>query len=234
MMPRSLWLSHAGPRGDNQDFILEPTSTGIDWWCAIADGVGSSHHGVSASRICIEATKKTIQDELGMNTLFRAVSEHMSQMATDLGITKSISTTLSVLRLSRHVAFVGHVGDTRITHYRGSGVMTRTHDQTEVQKLMDDGVLSRFQAKRYPRRNVLISAMSTHIEYRLYKNEFDIHVGDRILLTTDGFHQMFDRREIARLSYRHAILGSFFEAIKDSTLMRSLTDDATCLAIEIE
>ena len=234
MTLRSCWLSRAGSRGDNQDLLLEPVSTGLDWWCAIADGVGTSHHGARASRFCIDAIRKTMQDELAMDTLFRAVSAYMIRRAAEIGVTDSMSTTLSVLRLSRCTAFVGHVGDTRITHYRGNGVMTRTHDQTEVQRLVDTGVLSRYQARRYPRKNVLISAMSTHSEYDLYESAFGVHVGDRILLTTDGFHQIVDRREIALLSSRHASLDLFFEGIKDSLSRRSLADDATCLAVEVE
>src|SRR3546814_5436694 len=57
-------------------------------------------------------------------------------------------------------ARVGHVGDSRIYHLRGSGLVTRTKDQTEVQHLIDEGILTPERAKMYPRKNVLLSAIS--------------------------------------------------------------------------
>ena len=116
-------LSLAGPRGHNQDCILEPTTSGADWWCAIADGVGGSRGGGVASQVCIEAVRNSIADGEVMSNLFRKVSDALLRTATADGEDVRMSSTLSVLRISGTAAFVGHVGDTRINHYRGIGVM---------------------------------------------------------------------------------------------------------------
>ena len=226
-------LSLVGPRGENQDCILEPTSSGVDWWCGIADGVGGSRYGAAASRLCIDALKQSIADGKTMDDLFSRISEHLIHKAKIPGFDRDMSSTLSVLRLSRFQAFVGHVGDTRITHYRNGGAIARTHAHTEVQQLLDDGVISKFQARRYPRRNVILSAMTPGKGYNLFKNRFSIRRADRILLTSDGFHQKLWKKGITQFSAGNSVFDSFFRSIEYEVSNVELTDDATCLAIEI-
>jgi PPM family protein phosphatase len=225
--------SIAGPKGENQDAILQPFSVGECVWCGIGDGVGSSAFGGQAARSSLEIVRQVAEGE-SMAELFARVSKRLSEIAAEKGSVKSISTTLSVLRICGDQAFVGHVGDTRISHYRGSGVMARTKDQTEVQKLLDDGVLTKNQARRYPRRNVLLSAMSTGHGYDLFEAEFTVQRGDRILLTTDGFHSKLLRGRIAELSASKPEFDDFWNSIQDALSAESLEDDASCLAIEFE
>ena len=226
-------LSLPGPRGHNQDCVLEPTSSGAEWWCAIADGVGGSGAGEVASRVCIEAVRNSIEDGEAMPRLFRKVADALLRAAKTEVNAARMSSTLSVLRISGTQAFVGHVGDTRISHYRGIGVMGRTRDQTEVQKLLDDGVLTKHQARRYPRKNVILSAMSPQKKFTLFENEFVVKRGDRILLTTDGFHALLQRRAVAEISSNCPAFDMFFTVIEKQLSKLSLTDDATVLALEI-
>ncbi len=224
--------SIAGPKGENQDAVLQPFQLGDCFWCGIADGVGSSALGGLAARNSLEVIKQ-ISDGEPMIDLFATVSRMLSEVAAEQETPKSISTTLSVLRICGDRAIVGHVGDTRISHYRGAGVMARTKDQTEVQKLLDDGVLTKNQARRYPRRNVLLSAMSAGRPYDLYEAEFTVQKGDRILLTTDGFHSKLMRRKIAKISSSTSDFDDFWKLIQEAVAAESLEDDASCLAIEI-
>ena len=227
-------LSLSGPRDLNQDCVLEPLKSGVDWWCAIADGVGGTEFGEVASRMCIEAVKNLAADGETMHTLFYKAADMLSSAAVNEQEYARMGSTLSVLRISGTRAYVGHVGDTRIYHYRGDGVMNRTYDQTEVQKLLDDGILTKYQARRYPRRNVLLSTISPKKKFTLFENEFSIQSGDRILLTSDGFHENLRRREIARISNFNSEFALFVDAIKNALAKITLSDDATVLALEIQ
>ena len=227
-------ISLSGPRDQNQDCVLEPLKSGADWWCAIADGVGGAEFGEVASRMCIEAVKTFAADGETMHMLFNKAAGMLYSAATNEQGSMQMSSTLSVLRISGTQAYVGHVGDTRIDHYRGDGVMNRTYDQTEVQKLLDDGILTKHQARRYPRRNVILSAMSPKKYFTLFENEFSIESGDRILLTSDGFHENLRRREIARISNVNSGFALFFDAINSELAKITLSDDATVLALEIQ
>ncbi|WP_436637822.1 PP2C family protein-serine/threonine phosphatase [Microbaculum sp. FT89] len=222
-----------GPKGENQDAILLPFEAGGCTWCAIADGVGSSALGGLAARTSLQ-TLREVNNRYSMAKVFSIIRQKLADVARDQEVEKPISTTLSVLRICGNRAIVGHVGDTRISHYRGSGVIARTKDQTEVQKLLDDGVLTKHQAARYPRRNVLLSAMSSTRDYDLHEQDFTVQKGDRILLTSDGFHNKLLRRRIAQLSSSNPMFDDFWAALQDDLSTEKLDDDASCLAIEIE
>jgi serine/threonine protein phosphatase PrpC len=225
-------FSIAGPKGDNQDAILPPFEAGSCTWCAIADGVGSSALGGLAARTSVEALQGVTGLE-SMVEVFAHVQNKLVEVAREHEPSKSVSTTLSVLRICGERATVGHVGDTRISHYRGKGVMARTKDQTEVQRLLDDGALTKHQAARYPRRNVLLSAMSAGREYDLYEENFSVEAGDRILLTSDGFHGKLLRGRIAKLSAFYAAFEDFESGLREALSEVTIEDDASCLVIEI-
>jgi len=228
------YFTIAGPKGQNHDAVLPPFQVGECSWCAIADGVGSSAFAGLAARTSIAVVKQLADSTLPMAELFAFIRERLSEIAREQENEKSISTTLSVLRICGNKAFVGHVGDTRISHYRGSGVIVRSKDQTEVQNLLDGGILSKNQALRYPRRNVLLSAMSANRGYDLYEKQFAVQKGDRILLTSDGFHSKLMRRRLADISSSRVDFDDFWSAVKEELSSKKLDDDASCLALEID
>lgn len=224
-------FSIPGPKGENQDAIQPPFEVDGCTWCAIADGVGSAANGGLAARTAIDAVSKASGRET-MREVFERARESLISLTTQERSAKSITTTLSILRICGDHAVVGHVGDTRISHYRGAGVMGRTKDQTEVQKLLDDGALTKHQAARYPRRNVLLSALSAGRNFDLHEQEFDILTADRVLLTSDGFHEKLLRGRIAEMSSANPNFDDFWAALVEAISSETLADDASCLALE--
>ena len=227
-------ISFEGPKRSNQDAILEPLQCGSHVWCGVADGVGSTALGGLAAHSSLDEVQRAAREGESMEVVFSKLADRLNEEARLQQGSKSLSTTLSILRLTEEVATLGHVGDTRICHYRGKGVMLRTKDQTEVQKLLDEGALSRAQARRYPRRNVLLSAMSAGRDYDLFENKFMVQPRDRILLTSDGFHSKLPRGLIAEISGSHRDFDEFWVELIDSIVKHELDDDASCLAIEID
>lgn len=229
---KSAGWSIVGPSGTNHDVILLPFPVRDSYWCAIADGVGLTDHSALAAEAAI-STVRSVTDSTSMTDLFKEVQKSLLKHSTDKTSSKQLSTTLSVLKIVRNEASVGHVGDTRISHYRGSGVLARTKDQTEVQALLDQGALSKYQAARYPRRNVLISALSPLSKYDLFETHFTVQEGDRVILTTDGFHNKLLRRQIAQISVETPDFDTFIDRLKRDSLQIEFDDDASLIALEI-
>lgn len=217
----------------NQDAFLAPVKIGDSTWCAIADGVGGRSGGREASRICISFLNESLDEKSSMKSVFRGVSDRLSEFSMKNEELRKLSSTLTVLQIKNGKGFFGHVGDTRITHIREKGIMTRTKDQTEVQKLLDDGVISKYQARRYPRKNVLLSAMNAKKNYDLLEGQFDLLPTDRILLTTDGFHSKLLRQEVLDISIKNPEFDKFWEQLSNSIENVKLDDDATCLGIQL-
>lgn len=234
MKIESFIIHRDGPKGKSQDAFLDAFEIHGAYWCAIADGVGRSSNGGVAARLSMDTVAAVASADTTMPAVFSAVAERLSSEAENQPELEKMSTTLSVLCIKGSNFEIGHVGDTRISHLRNGGIMTRTKDQTEVQKLLDEGVLTKHQAKRYPRRNVIISAMSPKRDYDLLQGEFHIEHGDRILLTSDGFHSKLLRGQLAGLSQGNSTFEDFCGALEAEISMLDLEDDATCIALEIK
>ncbi len=214
-------------------------STGIstlDDLClvAIADGVGSSERSREASRIAVDTALATIGilGIIGMQEAFENARKALTSHAHAVGA-KSMSTTLTVCGLIGDSGFFGHVGDTRLYHLRGIGLETRTIDQTEVQHLIAEGVITRERARRYPRKNVLLSAVSSSSMFDLQLGQFAIEPGDRIVLATDGFHKLVSKRRILDQSRNSPSLSTFVDGLKVAAESTPLTDDTSVVCVEV-
>ena len=228
----SLSIGRSGK--SNQDRVLLPKFASEAFVAAIADGVGGRHGGGEAAELCISAIKENFDLNTNTAELFKRASESLAVFSSQNDEFKKMSTTLTALIAKDGLVSIGHVGDTRITHIRGSGIMARTRDQTEVQELVDNGVLSKYQARRYARRNVLLSAMNGRQDYKLQESQFSIEIGDRVLLTSDGFHGKILKRPLVKISEENISFSDFWDAIESIAAKTVFEDDATCLAIQID
>lgn len=230
----SCHFSLLGSRGENQDALLPLTKVGNSYWAAIADGMGGSKGGRIAAQCAIETVKNCILDgpNRSMESIFSRVKETLSNLAKDDSILEHMGTTLSLVHCIDSTVYVGHVGDSRVYQIRGHGILTRTIDQTEVQKLLDEKIISKSQAKRYNRRNVLLSVMAPNETYELFNASFRVEANDRVLLSTDGLHSAILRREISELSASIENVCSFCKALQKEAEIREPSDNFSAIALE--
>jgi len=233
MRVQSASFSLAGPKGANEDAVLLPLEIDGITWSAIADGVGGLEGGAIASNGALQAVRNFVLSEPDTDfpRLFASAQSHLKRLARDNHALSQMATTLSVVKVRGTSAHVGHVGDTRIYHLRGGGIVTRTRDQTEVQRLIELGVLREAQARRYNRRNVLISVLSPEREYELYEEKFELEAGDRLILLTDGVYETIFRKELRNLSSHSPSPDVLCNSIVAELLKRELRDDATAVCI---
>lgn len=217
---------------ENADSIDIKEFGGNSLCMALADGVGKSAQGHNASR-----TATSIAISAPLTKDIREIFEEarnalVAGAATTPG--SAWSTTLTICRISGSLASVGHVGDSRLYHLRGDGIVTRTRDQTEVQALIDEGVISKERAKKYPRRNVLLSALSSESNYDLQLSEFEVAAGDRLLLISDGVYKKILRREIAEISANVKTVEKFILKLKALLFSRGIVDDSSAICVEVQ
>lgn len=219
---------------ENEDCVAHVSING-GHILVIADGVGSSEYSREASEIAVETSLKTLNKE-GVDSMPDAFEEARKALITrahEVGA-KSMSTTLTICWASANSVLFGHVGDTRIYHLRGRGLQTRTTDQTEIEHLVAQGVLSRERAKKYPRRNVLLSSVSSSSKFELQLGQFSIEAGDRILLLTDGLHKQISKRAIAEMSVRSSCVFTFLEELRATVEEKGLIDDASAICAQVQ
>lgn len=192
--------SHVGKvRKLNEDSWLSRPEIGL--W-VVADGMGGHGGGDVASRavvvalgeIAVPASGAAFLDEFEHRVGW--VNAHLRELAKERSRAVIGTTLVALLIFDSHFACVW-CGDSRAYRLR-AGVLTQiSRDHSEVQDLVDRGVLDRQEAKTWPRRNVVTRAIGTADEAELEIVDGPAALGDRFLLCSDGLTAHLDDTEIA-------------------------------------
>ena len=225
-------FSLVGPKGVNQDRVVEPFDANGGWIAAIADGVGGSAGGEVAAEIATSMVRESgnVDEPIA---LYDAICARIRLEAERKPQYSDMATTLSVVGVRANNAIVAHVGDARVYHVRGNGIVTRTQDQTEVALLLREKVLTPRQAREYPRRNVITSSLSAEHRFELYSSSFEVRSGDLIILLTDGAYGAISKSEIVNLHVACPSVESFVSNVEGVVLNRGLRDDSSLVAVRL-
>lgn len=226
-------FSQAGRKGVNQDATLVEISNDAAVM-AIADGMGGRDSGEIASELAI----KTIKSEFLKNNrfidypkVFEKIQKYLVEYANSNNIGK-MGTTLTSCLIDKNTVKLAHVGDTRLYHLRNKGIVTKTKDQTELQELLDQKILSPRRALDYHRKNVLLSALSNYSNYELVSLEFEIIAGDRLILISDGAYSLLKKAKIIELSLHSDNVDMLSEKILDFIKKQPIQDDYSMIVYE--
>lgn len=220
------FFSLAGPKGDNQDAVLAPLLCGEAIFFAVADGVGGSELGSLASSTAISEIKRRLPNYNGnAEDLFNAAR----RAVIDASEGKDAATTLTFVNMKDNVVEVAHVGDSRLYHLRHQGLITRTADQTEIAELVRQGVFSAKEAQFYRRKNVIISAISSRVEFDLQRSRFDVIEGDLIVACTDGVYNAIQKKKFIELNIEHYDAKDYALALRQAVENAGPSDDYSCV-----
>lgn len=108
-----------------------------------------------------------------------------------------MGTTLVLAWLYDNRMSVAHVGDSRLYRLRGDDFALLTHDHSLIQEQVDSGQISPAAARHAAGRNLVTRALGVAPTVEVDVREFDVQVGDVILLCSDGLNDMVDDEDIA-------------------------------------
>lgn len=211
----------------------------------VADGVGGSAGGETASRAAVESiaeyVKETMNafyaaDENDEQAFFAALQDaaafcHGSVIERARASGKpAAATTLTLFVAVWPTLYFMHVGDSRLYRYRHHELEQLTHDQTMAQHLVDVGAMPKEAASRSPLAHVLISAMGAN-DATPEVSRADLQRGDALLLCTDGLtkhvsHEQMTARMRAMTSAEQVV-----RALVDDALAGGGTDNVTVLVV---
>jgi PPM family protein phosphatase len=159
---------------------------------AVADGIGGMPAGELASAIVIrelthldELTEAPADPVATLRDTVAAANQKIRDVSDSDQSSDGMGTTVTALYLSGDQLGLLHVGDSRgyVLH---DGAMTQiTKDDTYVQTLVDQGLLSPAEARVHPRRSVVMQAVQG-LDYDPACELRKAVVGDRYLLCSDG------------------------------------------------
>ncbi|WP_223592668.1 PP2C family protein-serine/threonine phosphatase [Neobacillus bataviensis] len=241
-------------KATNQDSLclkIAETSVGTVLLAVICDGMGGLTKGEVASASVINAFSEWFENELPPKVAThqwnqiqqdweRIIQEQNHRIgAYGQKVQIQLGTTLTaLLMIDSQFMLIGHVGDSRIYRLDDHNLEVLTEDQTLVAREIKKGTLTLEQAKKDPRRNVLLQCIGASKvvipEFRTGRAA----AGEVYMLCSDGFRNMITAEEIHQAFSPLSLPNEWVMEQKTKELVelnkqRQETDNITVVLIKI-
>ena len=199
-------ISHPGGRKENEDaFLILPL--GNAYLLAVADGLGGHEGGELASKVAVEALRKTFERSYtrGMGVervkgLLRRAYESAHRRIVEMSPGPGkMGTTLTAAFVGNGRGIIANTGDSRAYLVRGGEIAERTKDHSVVQELIERGIIAGEEAREHPMRHVVTKALGVDLGVDTYV--WELKAGDVLVLSTDGLHDYVDEGIIGELVF---------------------------------
>jgi protein phosphatase len=172
----------------------------------VADGMGGTEAGEVASALAVS----TLHDGLQLGEVQQAASEQLRQMteranacirqhAQRSSQLDGMGTTLTAALVRDGIAYLAQIGDSRAYLIRGQSIRQLTKDQSYVQRMVDDGLLSPEEAARHPYRNVIMQALGVESDIKVALTAIALQRNDYLLLCSDGLSGYVTSEEMLQI-----------------------------------
>lgn len=220
-------------RSNNEDcFLADPQ---LNLW-VMADGVGGHDAGEVASQIVCNVIKSEIELNHGLEDAINMAHQAVKASPSD-GVGKSgMASTVVTLLVHGSDFQVSWVGDSR-AYLWSEGVLSQlTHDQSLVQRLLDEGVITEEEAQNHPRRNLVIQAIGQEnldaVEVETARGTFKEN--DLILLCSDGLTDYVSDEEIKAFMAAASNEDDLVDSLVQAALATEGKDNITVLAVKMK
>jgi serine/threonine protein phosphatase PrpC len=219
-------------RAHNEDAILELPSAGL--W-VVADGMGGHNAGDVASRMIVESLCAMGRPQLLSGLLdavedrLREVNERLYRSSLRSGRTTG-STVAALLAFDAHCLSVW-AGDSRIYCLEDRSLSCVTRDHSEVQAMIDEGLIDPKEAARHKAANVITRAVGGSAELHLDLEMRPLQHGDRYLLCSDGLYRELSEPDLIQ-HLRREDVGDTCKALMGRALAGPCQDNVSAIVVE--
>lgn len=175
----------------------------------VCDGMGGLEQGEVASASVIRAFVTWFDDSLPElcreGLTFKKVKEQWNKLVLECNeqlilygdsMGKKLGTTLTaVLIADEQGMYVLHVGDCRLYEIKNE-IRQLTEDQTLVELQVKRGLLTREQAKRDPRQNIILQCIGDTPNVKFEEYLFRVEHECTYLICSDGFRHKISEQEM--------------------------------------
>ncbi len=195
-------------RTNNEDacFVLLPDKVYV-----VADGVGGGNSGEIASRTAVNEiasyvkthpiSKMQTRDQIVgyFQVCLESTNRKIFNLAHTYSENTGMATTLVIVYVRSGKAYIANVGDSRVYAYRGGVLQQLTEDHTYVNTLVKAGILTKQQAEKDERKNVITKAIGAEAEIEPDYFQVEIKKDDVFIICTDGLYDEVENNEIVQV-----------------------------------
>ena len=221
-------------RGNNEDAVFVG-----DRLLVVADGMGGLPAGELASDIVARAladvdaqpdSNEPLQD---LCAALEAANRRIGAAVAEDDERDGMGTTVTALLLAGDRVAALNVGDSRCYLSRDGKLTQLTRDDTYVQALVDQGVLTPADARRHPQRALVTQAVQGG-EFRPAGRMVPVQPGDRFLLCSDGLSDYVDDEVIEQTLRVHPDRQVCASELIARTIEAGAPDNVTVIVADVE
>ncbi len=236
------WLSaaatHVGAvREVNEDNQIEKPEIGL--W-VVADGMGGHSAGDVASGMVVDelsAVRRTGSNEEFIERVIEVLSitnQKLRQLAFQKFDRQAVmGTTVVVLIIHENRFTILWAGDSRVYRYRNHTLQQLTRDHSQVNDMVDSGLLAEEEVEDHPLANVITRAIGASQTLNLDRIDGEIQHGDIFLLCSDGLNKELSDQEISAF-FSSGDVDEINKALIHSALVRGAQDNITAISVRVE
>jgi protein phosphatase len=240
-------LTHVGmKRNHNEDnFLLLPEEN----LCVVADGMGGHSSGEIASKIAVEelgeffkmtsrdadATwpfkmdKTRNYDENRLATAIKLANVRIFERASSEQKYKGMGTTIVSIHFASNVAYVAHVGDSRVYFYRGGQLRQLTEDHSLLNDYLKAKKLTPEEIEAFPHKNVIVRALGMKDTVQVDVSRVEPQENDVFLLCSDGLSGMVPDGQMQEVLQSQPDLDRACSQMIDLANAAGGNDNVTCI-----
>lgn len=200
------YLSDTGRmRSHNEDSVIITKKKNGDMLLAVADGMGGHKAGEVASMIAITTISESFKEHFDdfdkleaiswLRKIVNKINKDIFEYVGKHEESKGMGTTLVCALVTKEYILIGNIGDSSGFAIKDKELHKITTDHTLVNLLLKAGEISEEEARKHPKKNVLMKALGANnpIDIDIFDCDLDI---DGILLASDGLTNMLSKDNI--------------------------------------
>ncbi len=172
----------------------------------VADGMGGHKSGEVASQMAVDILPDFYFESKGknpdiLNEAFQKTNMEILKKSHSNSIYSGMGTTCTAAIVIKNKLHFAHVGDSRLYLFRDKKLIQLSKDQTLMQKMIDEGTLTKKDAINYPQKNIIWQAMGTtkSLDVQINKSPLILKEQDKLLLCSDGLTDLVSDMEIKQI-----------------------------------
>lgn len=235
--------SHIGKvRRTNQDYIQHFKSKNGKKLILVCDGMGGHNAGDVASEMAAvhfgyDWENETINEEDMVNWILHQLkkeNERILNKSKQFSGLEGMGTTMVGATELTDGWLVFNIGDSRGYLFSNFSLTQLTRDHSFVNELVRRGEITREEAVRHPKKNIVTRSLGVDNEAEADFFEVEAHPRDVLLLCTDGLTNMVSDDEIEAILSQDNDLDSKANKLLEEALDAGGTDNISFIMIQKE
>ena len=223
-------------RAINEDACLDFPAIGM--W-VVADGMGGHDAGDVASMAIVDKLKQHYQRPFieayvdAVQSALQQVNSHLLEVAQQREIPTTIGSTVALLLACNDRGAVMWAGDSRVYRLRNNIFEAISSDHSQVQELVNLGLLDAADAEAHPAANVTTRAIGANDDLQVEVKLLALEEGDSFLICSDGLFKEVTEIEMHQIMQRGGNADAIVKHLMTLAKSRTARDNISVISVTI-